>query len=67
MENEGKKKKDKKKDGILKPDPETLNKTDPQEEMEGPVSSVMQDIREEAEENNEETKEEADRKKDKNT
>ena len=51
----------------LKPDPETLHTTDPQEKMKGPVSSVMQNIADEAEENNEETKEEADRKKDENT
>jgi hypothetical protein len=50
----------------LKPDPETLHKTDPQEEMEGPVSSIMQNIREGSEKNNEESQEEADRKKDKN-
>jgi hypothetical protein len=29
-------------DAAVKPDPETLGKTDPQEEMEGPVSSLMQ-------------------------
>ena len=28
-------------DAPLKPDPETLHKTDPQENMEGPVSSLM--------------------------
>ena len=56
-----------KKETPLKPDPETLHTTDPQENMEGPVSSVMQNIKEEAEENDEETKQEADRKKDKNT
>jgi hypothetical protein len=33
----------------LKPDPETLHTTDPQEHMEGPVSSVMQGIKNEAE------------------
>ncbi|HEX5654684.1 MAG TPA: hypothetical protein VFX58_16520 [Chitinophagaceae bacterium] len=63
---EKKQDKEKKKNG-LKADPETLHKTDPQENMEGPVSSVMQNIKEEAEENDEETKQEADRKKDKNT
>jgi hypothetical protein len=36
---------------ISQPDPETLHTTDPQEEMQGPVSSLMNNIREEAEEN----------------
>lgn len=40
--------------------------TDPQEKMEGPVSSIMQNIKEEAEENDKESKPEADKKKDKN-
>jgi len=53
-----------KKETPLKPDPETLHTTDPQENMEGPVSSVMQNIKEGAENN--ETKEAADKKKDKN-
>ena len=53
-----------KKDAPLKPDPETLHKTDPQENMEGPISSVMQNIKEGAEDD--ETKESADKKKDKN-
>lgn len=48
----------------LAPDKETLHKTDPQENMKGPVSSLMQNIKEEAEENNDETKEEADERKD---
>lgn len=29
------------KDAAVKPDPETLNTTDPQEHMEGPFSSLM--------------------------
>jgi hypothetical protein len=33
----------------LKPDPETLHTTDPEDHMEGPVSSTMQKIKEEAE------------------
>lgn len=61
------KKPDNSKDPLLKPDKETLNTTDPQEHMEGPVSSIMQNIKEEAEENNEEGKKGADKKKDKNT
>jgi hypothetical protein len=56
-----------KKEPVLPPDPETLNTTDPQENMKGPVSSTMQNIKETAEENNKETKEEADKKKDANT
>ena len=39
-----------KKDAPLKPDPETLHTTDPQEHMEGPVSSVVQNVKEEVEE-----------------
>lgn len=49
---EDKKKKDD--NPISQPDPETLHKTDPQENMEGPVSSLMQTIKEEAEENDKE-------------
>lgn len=29
------------KEEVIKPDPETLHKTDPQEHMEGPVSSLV--------------------------
>jgi hypothetical protein len=61
-----KKKKDKEKDPLA-PDPETLHKTDPQEEMEGPVSSLVQNLKEEVEKGNQESKEEADRRKDENT
>ncbi|MBC7873017.1 MAG: hypothetical protein H7Y01_03415 [Ferruginibacter sp.] len=61
------KKKDKEEEKApLAPDPETLHKTDPQENMKGPVSSFMQDIKEAAEEDDEESKEEADKKKDEN-
>ena len=46
---------------------EELKKTtDPQEKMEGPVSSFMQNIKEAAEENDKESKEEADQKKEEN-
>ena len=51
---------------VSKPDPETLNTTDPQEHMKGPVSSTMQNIKKEANKNDEVSKEEADRKKEKN-
>jgi len=47
---EKKEKPGEKKGSTLKPDPETLHTTDPQEHMEGPVSSVVQNIKEEAEE-----------------
>ena len=50
----------------LKPDPQTLHKTDPQENMEGPVSSLMQNLAEDSDDKNE-SKEQADKKKDKNT
>jgi len=67
MANKKRNKKEKKdEDSILKPDPETLHTTDPQEKMEGPVSSLMQNIKEEAEEGDKVSKEEADRKKDEN-
>ena len=33
----------------LKPDPETLHTTDPQEHMEGPVSSLVQEVKKEVE------------------
>ena len=61
-----KKKNEEKDQPVSKPDPETLHTTDPQENMKGPVSSVMQNIKEEAEENDAESKEEADEKKEKN-
>ena len=37
------------KNAAAKPDPETLHTTDPQEKMKGPISSLMQGIKEEAE------------------
>jgi hypothetical protein len=44
----GKKKKKEEKhdqeDGDIKSDPETLNTTDPQEHMKGPISSLMKEI-----------------------
>ncbi len=52
------------KNAALKPDPETLHNTDPQDNMKGPVSSLMQTVKETAEENDKESKEEADIKKD---
>jgi len=49
-----------------KPDPETLHTTDPQENMKGPISSFMQNIKEEANKNDKVSKEEADRKREEN-
>jgi hypothetical protein len=48
-------------DAAVKPDPKTLNTADPQDEMEGPISSLVQGAKEGME--NDETKEEADEKK----
>lgn len=39
---------------FLKPDPETLHTTDPQEHMKGPISSAVQKTKETVEENNKE-------------
>ncbi|HEU5164209.1 MAG TPA: hypothetical protein VFU29_01645 [Chitinophagaceae bacterium] len=51
---------------VSKPDPETLHTSDPQEHMKGPVSSVMQNIKEEGKKNDKVSKEEADRKREEN-
>jgi hypothetical protein len=67
MANASKKNKKEEKDKskpVSKPDPETLHTTDPQEHMKGPVSSFMQNIKEEANKNDEVSKEDADRKRD---
>ncbi len=55
---------DQKKDDrpTIQPEPETLHTTDPQEEMKGPVSSLMQGLKEDFEDKGE-SKEEADKKK----
>ncbi|HMK26205.1 MAG TPA: hypothetical protein VK483_09265 [Chitinophagaceae bacterium] len=58
--------KDKKK-SPLETDDKTLQTTDPQENMQGPISSIMQTIKEEGEASDVVTKEEADKKKDENT
>ena len=50
----------------LEPDPETLHTTDPQEHMKGPVSSVMQNIKEEGKKNDKVSQGEADRKREEN-
>lgn len=52
METENNKKaKQDNEDAVVKPDPETLHTTDPQEHMEGPFSSLMQDAKESFEDN----------------
>ena len=53
--------KDKKNTGLA-PDPETLHTTDPQEHMKGPVSSTMQNLKDEANKNDKVSKEEAEKK-----
>jgi len=67
MPNEDKAKKEQdrqNKDAAVKPDPETLHTTDPQENMEGPVSSLMHDAGEAFD--TDEDKDEADQKKEEN-
>ena len=54
------------KNDTLKPEPETLHTTDPQEHMRGPVSSTMKGIEKEAEKGDAESKREADERKEKN-
>ncbi len=58
---------DSSKKAVLPPDPETLDTTDPQEKMKGPISSLVQGVKKNVEVNDEESKEEADKKKDENT
>ena len=48
----------------LKPDSETLDTTDPQEHMKGPVSSTMQNIKDEGEKNDKVSQAEAEKKRD---
>lgn len=54
-----------KKDAVVKNDPKTLNTADPQDQMEGPLSSLVKGAKENIEENTE-SKEEADAKKEEN-
>ena len=49
----------------LQPDPETLHSTDPQDEMKGPISSLVNSAKENMEEGSDD-KEEADRKQEEN-
>lgn len=67
MSNEEKDKKaaqEQNKDAAVKPEPETLHTTDPQKNMEGPISSLVKGTGKTLESN--ETREEADEKKEKN-
>lgn len=64
QEQELKKKKADEKEPVIKPDPETLHKTDPQDNMKGPISSLVQGVKEVVEENDKESKEEATKKRD---
>jgi len=61
MEDTKKENKDKKEKGLA-PTPETLHTTDPQEHMKGPVSSTMQNIKDEANKNDKVSQGEADKK-----
>ena len=47
---------DNKQNDLDKPDPGTLHTTDPQQHMEGPVSSLVQEVREISEKNNKDNK-----------
>ena len=58
---ESKSAKEQNKNAAVKPEPETLNTPDPQDKMEGPISSLVQGVKEGMEST--ETKEEADEKK----
>lgn len=62
MDNDNKKNNNE--DASLKPDPQTLHKTDPQDNMEGPISSLMHKSGEGFD--TDETREDAEKKKDKN-
>ena len=63
QEKDLKKKKDEKKPAI-KPDPETLHKTDPQDNMKGPISSLVNGVKDVVEENDKKSQAEATRKRD---
>ena len=63
MSGERKNERNKNENSPSKPDPGTLHSTDPQENMEGPVSSLMHNTGEEFD--SDKTKDEADEEKDK--
>jgi hypothetical protein len=50
-DNKKSRKEKEKKTGVRQPDPETLHTTDPQEHMKGPISSIMQKVKDKAEDN----------------
>lgn len=52
-----------KKQPVSKPDPETLHTTDPQEEMKGPISSLLNETRKDIDEHGGERVDEEDEKK----
>jgi hypothetical protein len=56
-----------KKESPLEIDPEKFHNSDPQEKMEGPISSIMQTIKEVGESNDVISKKETSKKKDDNT
>jgi hypothetical protein len=64
QENDNKKKNAEEEKSAIQPDPETLNTTDPQEEMEGPISSLVNGVKKEVEKNDEESAAEATKKRD---
>mgnify|MGYP006199211955 CR=1 FL=1 len=64
MEQEKKKNTAEEESPAVQPDPETLHTTDPQDEMKGPISSLVQGVKEKVEENDEESQEEATKKRD---
>lgn len=54
------------KEPAIQPDPETVDTPDPQEKMKGPISSLVQGVKEAVEDNDKESKEEATKKRDDN-
>ena len=50
----------------LKPDPETLHTTDPQEHMKGPISSAVQGVKHNVEDKESESKEDAQKRRNEN-
>ena len=59
---ENKSRKEQHKDAAVKPEPETLHTPDPQDKMEGPISSLVQGLKDGLD--NDETQKEADKEKD---
>ena len=57
----------KKKKSPVKQDPEMMYTTDPQENMEGVLSTIVQKVKESSNPSNNESKEEATKRKDENT